>query len=155
VTVRQERTGWRDQRISERHRKWGSACAAVDVDFLLVEHNFGKPAALVEYKSHWAEIPNLKHANYRALMEVADSAKIPFIVVFYWPKRWAFQVFPVNRTAKRYFNWGERLSEIEFVKRLYNLRNRVLNGSIEANLNSIYPPVNTSIDWEDKDNPFE
>ena len=45
--VRQERSGWRDMRLSERHRRWGWNCPAVDLDHLrslgipLVSHNMG------------------------------------------------------------------------------------------------------------------
>lgn len=31
----QERTGWRDEEISARHRIWGVNCPAVDLDFLM------------------------------------------------------------------------------------------------------------------------
>ena len=37
MEVRKERTGWRDEEISRRHRLWGVSCAATDIDFLLVE----------------------------------------------------------------------------------------------------------------------
>ena len=155
MPVREERTGWRDQRISARHREWGCACAAVDLDFLVVEYNFGKPVALVEYKNHRAEMPNLNHYNYRALTELADCTEIPLLLVFYWPNIWAFQVFPVNEYAKNRFKWGERFNEIEFVKMLYNLRDRVLKIVIEEKLNTEYPPSNSdySLDAGD-DNPF-
>ena len=48
--VRQERTNWRDQELSARHRTWGFNCPAVDLDFLMVEYNIGKPVGLIEYK---------------------------------------------------------------------------------------------------------
>lgn len=69
-----ERTGWRDQEISRRHRRWGFHCMATDVDFLLVEHHVGMPIALVEYK-HWRARPvNLDHPSYLALVALADRA---------------------------------------------------------------------------------
>ena len=36
--VRPERTGWRDEKLSQRHRMWGWDCPAVDIDFLLLGH---------------------------------------------------------------------------------------------------------------------
>ena len=52
--TRQERTGWRDEGISRRHRTWGVALTAVDLDFMLVEYTDGKATALIEYKSEHA-----------------------------------------------------------------------------------------------------
>ena len=156
MPVREERTGWRDQRISERHRQWGYDCPATDIDFLLLEYDTGKPAAIVEYKRDGASKPNLKRATYRALSILANCAKISFLIAFYWPKIWAFQVFPVNKYAKNHFKWGERFNEIEFVKMLYNLRNKVLNRVIEEKLNTEYPPANSGYSFdEDDDNPFD
>ncbi len=37
TSVRQERTGWRDEKISQRHREWGYNCPAVDLDFEVVD----------------------------------------------------------------------------------------------------------------------
>ena len=65
--VRQERTGWRDQAISLRHRTWGFNCPGVDFDFLMLEYSTGKPVAVVEYKHYRARMPDREHPNYRAL----------------------------------------------------------------------------------------
>ena len=44
-SVRAERTHWRDEALSERHRLWGYDCPAVDVDFLL--RDLVKASALI------------------------------------------------------------------------------------------------------------
>ena len=49
-----ERTGWRDQALSERHRAWGWDCPALDMDFVMIEYDNGKATALVEYKHEQA-----------------------------------------------------------------------------------------------------
>ena len=49
MEVRQERTGWRDEALSKRHRDWGWDCPAIDIDFLMIEYDKGKSVALVEY----------------------------------------------------------------------------------------------------------
>ena len=72
LPVREERTGWRDARISARHRLWGFNCPSVDLDFLLVEYHLGKPVGLVEYKHYQAQEPNVIHPTYRALIDLAD-----------------------------------------------------------------------------------
>ena len=156
MPVREERTGWRDQRISERHRQWGYDCPATDIDFLLLEYDTGKPAAIVEYKRDGASEPKLKRSTYRALSILADCAKIPFIIAFYWPKIWAFQVFPVNEYAKKHFVSGKYFSERGFVEQLYRLRGRALPETIGNKLNAENPPANSdySLETED-DSPFE
>jgi hypothetical protein len=138
--TRKERTGWRDAAISQRHREWGFNCPAVDLDFLMVEYNLGKPVGLIEYKHHLARPPNLNHATYRALVELSDAAKLPFLIAFYWPEIWAFKVLPVNDVATKSFELWEILSEREFVRRLYRMRRLVLARHLELFLNNDLPP---------------
>jgi hypothetical protein len=123
--VKPETHGFRDERISRRHREYGWNCPAVDLDFCLVEYNFGKPVALVEYKHHSAATPNLKHPTYRALRMLADKysdGALPFFISFYWPDIWAYRVLPVNYAAMEHFADFETVSEREYVKRLYRMR---------------------------------
>jgi hypothetical protein len=140
--TRQERTGWRDEEISKRHREWGFNCPAVDLDFLVVEYNFGKPVALIEYKHNKAAPPILKHATYSALSALADGytdGPLPFVVAFYWPGVWAFRITPVNKAAFDAFQDGEMLSEYEFVRRLYKLRRLTITSELEGKLNKDLP----------------
>jgi len=139
--VRQERTGWRDQSISARHRIWGFNCPAVDLDFLMVEYNLGLPVGLVEYKHFRAREPQVLHPTYRALGALADGYKepLPFVIAFYWPDVWAFQTLPVNETAQRHFGFRELLTERAFVRRLYRIRRLVLAAHLEEQLNDSMP----------------
>lgn len=137
-----ERTGWRDERISRRHRRWGCACPAVDLDFLLVEYNFGGPVALIEYKAVGAQTPNTMHPTYRALTLLADGYKhgsLPFLIAFYWPDVWAFRIHPVNLCAKEHFRDAEILTERQFVDRLYGLRDLVISDYLSRRLNNQLP----------------
>lgn len=45
-----ERTGWRDEAISARHRRWGYNVPAVDLDFPLIEYDRGVCKAIIDYK---------------------------------------------------------------------------------------------------------
>jgi hypothetical protein len=140
--TRKERTGWRDRAISGRHREWGFNCPAVDLDFLVVEYNVGKPVALIEYKHHYARSPVLDHPTYRALSDLADKyapAPLPFMVAFYWPDVWAFRIVPVNDIAKEYFNHGQILTELQYVTELYRLRRLTLTRELMCKLNNILP----------------
>jgi hypothetical protein len=140
--TRQERTGWRDAEVSARHRHWGMNCPAVDLDFLMVEYNLGKPVALVEYKHHYARTPNLLHPTYRAIRMLADGYRddpLPFIVAFYWSDIWAFRIVPVNEVAERHFKFNEHVSEREFVSRLYRMRRLVLAAHLKDSLHTELP----------------
>jgi len=126
--VRKERKGWRDEEISKRHRDWGFNCPAVDLDFLMVEYNHGVPVAVIEYKYYPAANVDLNHATYRALRVLANNFShegtegLPFLIARYWKNPWCFKVRPANFVAKQWFDDYEGLSEREFVRRLYRIR---------------------------------
>jgi hypothetical protein len=139
--VRQERSGWRDQEISERHRQWGASCPAVDLDFLLTEIHVGEPAAIVEYKHFLARPINAGAAVLQALRRLADRAEIPFLVAWYWPGSWAFRVCPINDLAREHFEDPEDFTEQAYVQRLYRLRRLTLTRSLSGTLLDVLPPV--------------
>lgn len=128
---RTERTGWRDQELSERHGHWGFNCPAVDLDFVMMEYNYGKPSALVEYKHVKAKEPDTNHATYRALIDLADGYKkgpLPCFIAFYNPDGWQFKIIPLNDIAKTKCAdvANEWISEQRFVKGLHRLRKKTL-----------------------------
>ncbi len=133
-----ERTGWRDKEISGRHRQWGFNCPAVDLDFLMVEYNMGAPVGLVEYKRCTARPPNLKHPTYRALKKLADSAKVPFFIAFYYPDIWAFRIITVNECSKTWYE-NKTYTERQYVKILYDIRARCIEKDVFEKLNDLLP----------------
>jgi hypothetical protein len=97
---RKERTGWRDQEISSRHRIWGFDCPMRDVDFIVVEYHRGIAAAFVEYKHAGAskrEIHSSQHAPLTTLQ--THGRDLPFFVVVYDPDTWWFTVHTKNSAA--------------------------------------------------------
>jgi hypothetical protein len=127
--VKPEHLEFRDGDLSRRHRLWGPACAMVDLDFVAVEHNYGLPAALVEYKFSVSptSAPDFRQVNMKALSTLADGCGIPFIVAFYTREPWTFRVFRGNDQARKvYKTEGRVLTEREFVESLYFVRNRTL-----------------------------
>lgn len=125
-----ERSGWRDEEISRRHREWGYNCPAVDIDFLMVEYNRGTPVAIVEYK-HIDALKsgalNFTRTNYQAIAALADGYKdgpLACFVAVYDPDDWSFRVTPLNDRARDHYSLfrGDILSEKLFVKSLYLLR---------------------------------
>ena len=137
TTWRTERTGWRDAELSERHGHWGFNCPAVDLDFVMMEYNYGKPCALVEYKHTNARVVNATHPTYRALIALADGYRdgpLPCFVARYDPTDWSFVVTPLNQAAKDHYlhSAGETLTEQQFVCSLHFLRKSVLTKEDKA-----------------------
>lgn len=136
-----ERTGWRDQEISRRHRRWGFELTAVDLDFLLVEYHIGVPVALVEYKHHRATAVDLDHPTYQALRNLADRPPaLPFVIARYWPDVWAFHVQPANNAAEHWLHGSADLSEAEWVGLLHHIRSVTAHETVMHNLNTQKPP---------------
>lgn len=138
--VKRERSDWRDQALSHRHRDWGYDCPAVDVDFLLIEFHQGEPKALIEYKAEWAQMPNDR--ALRAMRALANNSKIPLFVVFYNSEHWWFRVVPCNAWARAAVNTITTLSEHQYVALLYRVRGAVFPRALAATLNTYIPPKN-------------
>lgn len=114
-SVREERTGWRDEAISRRHREWGCDLPAIDIDFLLLECGYGTAVALVEYKHERAKPVEISHPSYRALADLGTRARIPvFITVYAGDFSW-WRVLPLNNYAKEYLSGLTEMSEHEWV----------------------------------------
>lgn len=124
-----ERSGFRCEDISRRHRFWGRHCPALDLDFVLLEYDLAKPIALIEYKL-WNALPvDATRPNYQALINLADNYSddgLPCFVARYNPAKWTFVIEPLNTIAHTKFKGmnGRTLSEQEFVRILYWLRGR-------------------------------
>ena len=134
---RTERTGWRDSELSRRHGCWGFNCPAVDLDFVMMEFNHGKPCALVEYKHVMARPVDTNHATYRALVCLADGYRygpLPCFIARYNPADWSFVVTPLNDMARKHYSHclGVALTEQRFVRSLHLLRKAVLSAEDEA-----------------------
>lgn len=122
--VRQERSSWRDEKLSERHRHWGWNCPALDIDFLMLEYDAGQPSALVEYKNEHAALQYPTHPSYQALIELGDRAGIPVIACRYADDFKWWRVIPLNQKAKEFVPERKEVTEKEFVTLLYKLRGR-------------------------------
>jgi len=141
-TWRVERTGWRDQKLSERHGHWGFNCPAVDLDFVMLEYNHGSPCAVVEYKHKNAKPIDKKHATYRALIALADgfsAGALPCFVAIYDPENWSFVVVPLNDAAEKHYGHCslQVISEQRFVKSLHLLRKKTLVKSDEEAISKL------------------
>jgi len=120
--VKHERTGWRDLHLSARHRKWGLAVPAVDLDFILLEYDKGKASAIIEYKGEWAQESYPSHPSYLALANLGDRAQLPVFVVRYAQDFTWWKIIPLNVVAKKMLPERVEVNEQMYVKWLYDIR---------------------------------
>jgi len=126
MKVSDERTGWRDGRISDRHRQWGYDCPALDIDFLMLEYDAGKAVALVEYKHEDAPVVRRSHPSIQAVIDLAYRAGLPAFVVRYADDFASWYVIPLNDHARAVVDTEGSLTEAEWVELLYRCRGRPL-----------------------------
>lgn len=120
--VRPERTSWRDRGISQRHRRWGWDCPAVDLDFLLLEYDRGRAAALVEYKHQNAAPQYATHPSYQAMVDLGNRAGIPVFGVRY-AEDWSWwRATPLNDLARKHLPQQVTLTEEQWISLLYRIR---------------------------------
>ncbi len=134
IEVAKERSGWRDQKISARHRMWGYDCPALDIDFLMLEYDQGKAAALVEFKHEEAQAVHMGHPSIRALNALADAAGIPFFLVRYADDFSWYFVTPGNEKASGFVPEAIRLTEPEWIQLLYRCRGREMPGELSQRI---------------------
>ena len=122
--VKQERTHWRDEGLSQRHRRWGWDCPAVDIDFLMLEYDSGTASAIIEYKNEQAQTQYASHPTYRAMIDLGNKAGIPVIACRYNDDFTMCTAVPLNRKAREYIPNRTEYDEVGWVKELYRLRGR-------------------------------
>lgn len=136
--VKHER-GWRDIEFSCRHKLWGFGCPTVDIDLLIIEYDRAEPKAIIEYKNEHSRFVNFNNANYRAISSLCNSARIPFFNCYYATDFSWFDPTPLNKYAKDVLPDPVSLSEIDFVRFLYDLRNSPFPAELENILNGKAP----------------
>ena len=142
-----ERTGFRDEALSRRHREYGYDCPAVDLDFPLIEYSKGKAVALIEHKYHLADRADIRTSpSIEALRGLADGSNIPFLVVYYWRDPFSYEVHAGNNVAIKYREERgkkhpiKQMSELDYVYMLHDLRGRALPENIKVILSTTKPP---------------
>ena len=122
LEVKKERTYWRDSGLSERHRRWGWDCPAVDLDFLMLEYDKGKSVALIEYKNEFAPPQYASHPSYMAIIDLGNKSCLPVFACRYASDFSWFKVVPLNSIAKNFLKSTIKMNEFEWVSFLYQLR---------------------------------
>lgn len=129
--VRQERSHWRDEKLSLRHRDWGWDCPMVDIDFLALEYDKGCATAIVEYKNEYAEPANPQHPSYKALADLGNKAGLPVIGCRYKSDFKIWRAVPLNKIALNVLPEPKEFSEVEWVSFLYGIRGREVPSEIK------------------------
>jgi hypothetical protein len=140
--IAEERTGWRDPLISERHRAWGYDCPAVDIDFMVIEYDKAEPKALVEYKNQRTPVINLKkHPSIMAMVSLANKAGLPAFIVRYADDFSWWKVAALNDEAMDHLHGNPTLmSEVEWVRTLYAVRGLTMPDGLAERIEAL-PPV--------------
>lgn len=120
--VKKERTGWRDENLSERHRRWGWNTPCVDLDFLFLEYDKGKAVALIEYKHENARAQYASHPTYQALIDLGTRAGVPVFACRYAGDFSWFKIVSLNDIAKEWLPKRQEMTEAELVSFLYHIR---------------------------------
>lgn len=127
----EERTSWRHEALSKRHRDWGipgtsANLPMVDIDFLCLDYDSATPKAIIDYKYRDDPLrmpaPDLTHPSYRASLSLCRERDqpMPFLIVYY-NQEWTFSVVAVDgmvRVPRRLY------SEAEYVRGLYRIHGR-------------------------------
>jgi len=120
--MNQERTGWRDEKLSREHREWGYDLPMTDIDFLMVECNKYMPSALIEYKNEHSNFLNFNSWQYVVLKNFSSCASVPFFVVVYSDDLNWYEVIPMNEEAKVYIKDKIKYTKEDYQKLLRKLR---------------------------------
>ena len=124
--VRQERSGWRDEALSRRHREWGWDLPCVDIDFLMIVYDRFIPKALIEYKHENCPQRKTDDPGFKAVRALSDLARLPFFAVRYKADLTNFCVSAINDPAIKYLSkrFHNDMTEREYVEFLYRIRGR-------------------------------
>lgn len=132
-----EKYGYRDLRLSGRHRLYGADCPMVDIDFICCEYFSKIPKAIIEYKHIRAIKPDWTQANYQTLINLGEMASLPVYVTLYDPHRWKFQVHAGNALAQKIVKNPTVLNEKRYYSFLCFLRGIEPQENILRKLNEI------------------
>lgn len=114
------RSGYTGQEITDRHRRYGRALYALDLDLVEIDDN-RDPVLFVEHK-HFNAAPI---SDFQADVIGRIAFDVPAVVVRYWPGTWTRFVKPLNAPAETHIHpSGWLCTERAYVDFLYDLRGR-------------------------------
>jgi hypothetical protein len=104
----------------------------VDLDFVLCEYDEGQPYAIIEYKAELARPVHLAHPTMRALRNLSDRARLPFLLTTYATDYTLYRVQSLNYYATHHEAVHDQMefSEQQYIDFLLRLRGRLPNGEL-------------------------
>ena len=167
--VRADGTTGMDETISERHKRWGMDVPCADFDFPVFEFGYGKCVAIIEYKQNRAHPSVLRTKRTQALFTINPSLPTGVVVYNRWdangedPEWWSFRIVKGNKALRDSLRsligpldhliqeWkGVQcvvLSEAQYVRWLYHLRNLPCPQQVTDDLNGVGLPAGVELDW--------
>jgi hypothetical protein len=143
-----ERTGWRDAKLSERHREYGFDLPCADIDFIFLEYDAMLPVAVMEYKRFTGRDAFTITAADIAMSRLRDNNGDPlrYFRVIYWDDPFAFKVTRLRDLSNgnkgnsiRDNDWID-MTELKYVEFLYWLRERTMPPGKASLLAAEMPP---------------
>lgn len=101
-------------------------CPAVDLDLIMIEFDHERVCGLVEYKHELAALQYASHPTYRAIADLANRARVPFIACRYSDDLTWFKAHPLNDFAKTFLASPAKMTERQWVSLLYRIRGRAV-----------------------------
>ena len=121
----EERSGWRDESISLRHRLYGNNVPMQDLD--CVELDYGVPVAFMEWKNEHAAKCSSLSPQIQTLVWIANKCERPAFGIRYASDFSWWRVTALNDLARKFIpEPATQMTEIEYVDFLYSLRGRTL-----------------------------
>jgi len=134
-----ERTGWRDEGLSQLHRTWGRDVPAADIDFILMEYDHCNPVAIIEYKNEHAAPQGKDEPTNKALAKLGEAAGLPVFGVRYTDDYTLWQVAALNGKAAIALMGSRRsFTQSGYVQLLYRLRGRKAPDEIISRIEEQY-----------------
>lgn len=143
-----ERTGFRDETMSRRHRLYGRDVPCTDIDMIHTEYDNAVPKALIEYKGEHAGPVLPTDPNIRCITNLANMAGLPVFGVRYAQNLSWLRVAPLNDAAKAFVPEVSLITEPQYVELLYKLRGRKMPEGITEKLLPVAAPVLAAKDQE-------
>lgn len=115
-----ERTGWRDERISQMHRLWGNKLSFMNIDDIWVECVGTKCMAFFEYKLDSAK--PITHDDWQIKVLVDAAAGRPAFFVRYSNDGHSWKVVSLNASAKLILQDISEMTFADFIRFQYGFR---------------------------------
>lgn len=133
--VRSERTNWRDSNLEGVHNQYGYELACDNVEFLMAEYDMSTPVAVIDYRLKG----RLTSGPSDAVLMLCSNREmiIPYFICEYEVINYRLSnivCFPCNVPAESIVDKNEMLTEKEFVKRLYRIREKIVKGRAEQGI---------------------